>query len=920
MSGTVEFSDSGAGGTFSGFKCTQNSPNLYCIVSYKPSLTVAAGTRITFTGSYAGSDDYMPSAAPPQTVKLVLDTDGDGISDDDETEIYHTNPNSADTDGDGISDSDELFLHITNPKFDERAQVIIEVSVTPSMTSQGGRITGTATNVVWPGMLKFSDDVGGDFRDLTCESSVHCYANYVPPANVLAGTKITITTSFVRSDYVLSVPTTITIDLDTDGDGISDNDEINRYHTNPNSIDTDGDGFDDKFEIINGFNPNLEDSELATFKANIHVDNTGGGTALPSDFELVLDGNLIIAGNMRHIVSGDHTLAPAHVYELYPTVLFSGDCDSGGVIHVSAYQDATCTVTFVYRDNRIPTTTVPFSQEHVAPLDTIKIDALVDATDIAPTGEIIFSDGGAGGSFSSVSCKQSASNTLYCETMYSAPASITTDGWITITASYQGNLVFKPSQGYTKLLVLPWPTSTSIFLDSYLIEPGASTGITIFIDTVGDFRIPTSTPMLDDGFAGGIFSQISCGPNPAQSGQLLCSSSYTAPTTLHSTSTVITALYPASTVFLGSVSKAPLTFDIPNTIKVDSLSGPIEFTSSMGALTSIVPVLESSLPTQGKPLLTFQFGFFDYTIYAITPGSTMELQITYPQNIPAEAEYWQVRETEWTDLTYLLGNSLQDGDNKITLHLTDGGPGDTDGQINGQITDPAGIGMPVVYCDGRTIAQLLATPSYNVIDNRDSHLGAKIKGTNGNDLILLSDISTKVSARQGNDCVIGGSGNDQISGGKGNDQIFGNGGNDKISGNDGDDRLNGGDDDDRIWGGKGSDNINAGDGNDRAHGNQDADTISGGDGNDWLGAGIGDDTVTGGLGDDKIFGRQGNDNLSGNEGMDRIHGGQGNDALNGGSGEPDRCHGSQGTNTFAECEITKGDMAEEEDLDDEVEE
>ncbi len=36
------------------------------------------------------------------------DTDGDGISDGDEVNIYHTNPLLADTDGDGISDADEI--------------------------------------------------------------------------------------------------------------------------------------------------------------------------------------------------------------------------------------------------------------------------------------------------------------------------------------------------------------------------------------------------------------------------------------------------------------------------------------------------------------------------------------------------------------------------------------------------------------------------------------------------------------------------------------------------------------------------------------------------------------------------------------------------------------------------------------------
>jgi hypothetical protein len=37
------------------------------------------------------------------------DSDGDGLFNDDETSVYHTNPNVADTDGDGSSDGEEVY-------------------------------------------------------------------------------------------------------------------------------------------------------------------------------------------------------------------------------------------------------------------------------------------------------------------------------------------------------------------------------------------------------------------------------------------------------------------------------------------------------------------------------------------------------------------------------------------------------------------------------------------------------------------------------------------------------------------------------------------------------------------------------------------------------------------------------------------
>ena len=43
---------------------------------------------------------------------------------------------------------------------------------------------------------------------------------------------------------------------DTDGDGLSDYDEINIYRSNPSSQDTDTDGYDDGMEIKYNYDPN----------------------------------------------------------------------------------------------------------------------------------------------------------------------------------------------------------------------------------------------------------------------------------------------------------------------------------------------------------------------------------------------------------------------------------------------------------------------------------------------------------------------------------------------------------------------------------------------------------------------------------------------------------------------------------------
>jgi outer membrane protein assembly factor BamB len=48
--------------------------------------------------------------------------------------------------------------------------------------------------------------------------------------------------------------------VDTDGDGLSDGSEVNEHGTDPRSSDTDGDGMDDAWELARGLDPNVDDA------------------------------------------------------------------------------------------------------------------------------------------------------------------------------------------------------------------------------------------------------------------------------------------------------------------------------------------------------------------------------------------------------------------------------------------------------------------------------------------------------------------------------------------------------------------------------------------------------------------------------------------------------------------------------------
>jgi len=51
----------------------------------------------------------------PTSSPTKLDSDGDGLPDSEEIDIYGTNHSIADTDGDGLNDGDEVITHQTDP-------------------------------------------------------------------------------------------------------------------------------------------------------------------------------------------------------------------------------------------------------------------------------------------------------------------------------------------------------------------------------------------------------------------------------------------------------------------------------------------------------------------------------------------------------------------------------------------------------------------------------------------------------------------------------------------------------------------------------------------------------------------------------------------------------------------------------------
>jgi hypothetical protein len=168
-------------------------------------------------------------------------------------------------------------------------------------------------------------------------------------------------------------------------------------------------------------------------------------------------------------------------------------------------------------------------------------------------------------------------------------------------------------------------------------------------------------------------------------------------------------------------------------------AGAVAFAATAGGFSSIT----ASLPPPGQPAGTsFPFGFFGWTLTGLTHGQTVTVTLTYPTNIPLGAEYWKVINGVWTNLTLQI-LSDDDGDNVLVLTIQDGGDGDVDGLVNGEISDPGGVALfyqPIVIDikpdsfpntvnpkeKGRLVVAVLTTGGFNAatVDRSQVRFGA----------------------------------------------------------------------------------------------------------------------------------------------------------------------------------------------------
>jgi hypothetical protein len=108
---------------------------------------------------------------------------------------------------------------------------------------------------------------------------------------------------------------------------------------------------------------------------------------------------------------------------------------------------------------------------------------------------------------------------------------------------------------------------------------------------------------------------------------------------------------------------------------------------------------DPAVPQSGKPSLVFPFGTISFKIIGLDPGESVVLTIAFPDDLSTEDDY-KVYKIDVVNGWHEVPFGDDDGDNIITITLTDGDP-ETDGdfQKDGTITDPNALGLSDVAAE-----------------------------------------------------------------------------------------------------------------------------------------------------------------------------------------------------------------------------
>ena len=239
-----------------------------------------------------GLNDGFEVNSPPYTNPLNSDTDSDGLSDSLEINLYNTDPTNPDSDFDGLPDGQEVNIYGTNPIHPDSdsdglpdGQEINTYNTNPLSPDSDGDTLDDGQEINVYGTNPLSSDTDGDGYSDKIESFYDGFST--DPTQHPTDSDSDGMPDDYENAYGLDPNDPSDASLDLDSDGLT-NLEESSYDTNPNNSDSDGDGLSDGQEInIYGTNPINPDTDFDGLPDGEEVNDYGTN---PLSFDTDSDG------------------------------------------------------------------------------------------------------------------------------------------------------------------------------------------------------------------------------------------------------------------------------------------------------------------------------------------------------------------------------------------------------------------------------------------------------------------------------------------------------------------------------------------------------------------------------------------------------------------------------------------------------
>ncbi len=244
-----------------------------------------------------------------------------------------------------------------------------------------------------------------------------------------------------------------------------------------------------------------------------------------------------------------------------------------------------------------------------------------------------------------------------------------------------------------------------------IIIPSGTGQVFSFTGDLGDFTLSDNNPSTTLSLDAGTYHVTEIVPNGWSLTSIVCND------TTNDSSGDLNTHTISIVVEVGDVITCTVTDK-----RVGLQGGDIHVDISSSILLGVQDIDPNTLPAPPSGIAVQQH-LVGFQIQTNNAGDTVTVGVTFPNPVPAGSQFWKFQNAHWFQVDPAQIGS-NDGDNFITVTITDGGLGDSDGMANGMIDDPLApiIVSPPTHIGSESCENKIAFVNSDTVKNAPSNV------------------------------------------------------------------------------------------------------------------------------------------------------------------------------------------------------